>query len=298
MARNGSGTYSLPESPFVNGTVIDEVAMNSNFSDIATEITNSVDKDGQTTWTGDMNAGGNRINNLTGITVQSSTSTRMLYVDETNDRVGIGLGNLAPTDGILHIQAASAGAVAALASRDDIVVESDNFCGMTFLCPTTKASYIAFGDTDNNTTGLITYDHSADTLYFHVEGTTEALAISDSTGFVFNESGSATQDFRVETDTVTDMFFIDAGTQNVHINNTTSAASSVGNLHIGIGTSPTASITDGIVIGSKDSSAGATDATVELWLETDPVVVGTFTASHKFPIWINGTEYHIQLDAV
>ena len=48
MARNGSGTYSLPEDAFVFDTVISHTDVNSNFSDIATEITNSIDKDGQT----------------------------------------------------------------------------------------------------------------------------------------------------------------------------------------------------------------------------------------------------------
>jgi len=52
MARNGSGTYSLPEDAFVFDTVIDQGEVNSNFSDIAAEITNSVDKDGQTPITG------------------------------------------------------------------------------------------------------------------------------------------------------------------------------------------------------------------------------------------------------
>lgn len=49
MARNGSGTYSLPESAFVYDTTIDETAVNNNFSDIATALTGSMAKDGQTT---------------------------------------------------------------------------------------------------------------------------------------------------------------------------------------------------------------------------------------------------------
>jgi len=48
MARNGSGTYSLPEDQFIFDTVISQVEINSNFTDIAAEITNSIDKDGQT----------------------------------------------------------------------------------------------------------------------------------------------------------------------------------------------------------------------------------------------------------
>lgn len=49
MSRNGSGTYSLPEAAFVYDTVIDETAVNSNFSDIASALTASIAKDGQTT---------------------------------------------------------------------------------------------------------------------------------------------------------------------------------------------------------------------------------------------------------
>ena len=52
MARNGSGTYSLPEDAFVFDTVISHTTVNSNFSDIAAEITNSVDRDGQSSITG------------------------------------------------------------------------------------------------------------------------------------------------------------------------------------------------------------------------------------------------------
>ncbi len=51
------------------------------------------------------------------------------------------------------------------------------------------------------------------------------------------------------------------------------------------------------LIGQKDSSAG-TAATLDIETEEDVVVIGTFTASHKLAVWINGTEYHISLDAV
>lgn len=48
MARDGNGSYSLPEAAFVYDTVIDETAVNSNFSDIASALTASIAKDGQT----------------------------------------------------------------------------------------------------------------------------------------------------------------------------------------------------------------------------------------------------------
>ena len=42
MPRNGAGLYSLPVSPFVGNTVISPTDVNSDFSDIATAITQSI----------------------------------------------------------------------------------------------------------------------------------------------------------------------------------------------------------------------------------------------------------------
>ena len=52
MSRNGSGPYSLPQPAFVTGTVISSSAMNSNLSDIAAALTQSISADGQTPITG------------------------------------------------------------------------------------------------------------------------------------------------------------------------------------------------------------------------------------------------------
>jgi hypothetical protein len=51
MSRNGSGTYSVPNS-FTPATTISSSAVNANFTDAGDEITNSVAADGQTTLTG------------------------------------------------------------------------------------------------------------------------------------------------------------------------------------------------------------------------------------------------------
>ena len=67
---------------------------------------------------------------------------------------------------------------------------------------------------------------------------------------------------------------------------------------IGIGTAPSTAITDGIQVFAKNSSDGTANATLGLYLEQTVEAIGTFTASHKLKIWINGTEYWIQLDAV
>lgn len=55
MSRNGSGTYTKINT-FVASTPITALAHNQNMDDIATELTNSVAADGQTTMTGPLKA--------------------------------------------------------------------------------------------------------------------------------------------------------------------------------------------------------------------------------------------------
>ena len=62
MARNGSGVYSLPAgNPVVTGTTISSTVHNNTMTDLATEMTNSTDKDGQTVITGTWDYNGNKI---------------------------------------------------------------------------------------------------------------------------------------------------------------------------------------------------------------------------------------------
>jgi microcystin-dependent protein len=56
MPRNGSGTYTLPQSPFVAGTTISSAAVNSDLSDIATALTGSLPRDGQVGMSGALKA--------------------------------------------------------------------------------------------------------------------------------------------------------------------------------------------------------------------------------------------------
>lgn len=55
MSRNGSGVYSVPNT-FVAGGTITASGHNQNWSDLATELTNSVAADGQTSMTGALKA--------------------------------------------------------------------------------------------------------------------------------------------------------------------------------------------------------------------------------------------------
>lgn len=66
MSRNGSGVYSLPipPNPFVTGTTISAPDMNTTLSDIATALTGSIARDGQSPLTANWPVGGY---NITGI---------------------------------------------------------------------------------------------------------------------------------------------------------------------------------------------------------------------------------------
>jgi hypothetical protein len=65
MSRNGSGTYTLPAgNPVVTGTTISSTWSNNTLADIATALTGSLATDGQTTATGNLKMGNNRITGL------------------------------------------------------------------------------------------------------------------------------------------------------------------------------------------------------------------------------------------
>lgn len=65
MSRNGSGIYSLPAgNPVVSGTTISSTWANTTLNNIAAALTDSLAADGQTTATGNLKMGANRITGL------------------------------------------------------------------------------------------------------------------------------------------------------------------------------------------------------------------------------------------
>jgi hypothetical protein len=81
MSRNGSGTYSLPAgNPVVTGTTISSTWANTTLTDIANALTGSLATDGQTTATGNLNMGTNRITNAGDPTNAQDVATKN-YVD-------------------------------------------------------------------------------------------------------------------------------------------------------------------------------------------------------------------------
>jgi len=81
MSRNGSGTYSLPVgNPVVTGTTITSTWANTTLTDIASALTDSLAADGQTTASGNLNMGTNRIVNTEDPTNAQDVATKN-YVD-------------------------------------------------------------------------------------------------------------------------------------------------------------------------------------------------------------------------
>jgi hypothetical protein len=97
LPRNGSGTYSLPAgNPVVTGTVISSTVQNNTTSDIATALTNSIAKDGQTTPTANLPMGGFK---LTGLGA-GSVATDSAHLGQIQAQAYIYLGSVAGTNTI------------------------------------------------------------------------------------------------------------------------------------------------------------------------------------------------------
>lgn len=102
MARSGSGTYNLPAgNPVAFGTTIDHQWANLTMNDIRDALTQSVSKDGQTVWTGQMNAGSFKLTNLAQSTANgdalshgANATVGNLTINGTASGVGSGLTSL------------------------------------------------------------------------------------------------------------------------------------------------------------------------------------------------------------
>lgn len=73
MARNGSGTMSIVNS-FTASTTIESAKVNANFSDVASEITGSLPRDGQAAMTGQLKSASGTAA-APGVTFSSETSS-------------------------------------------------------------------------------------------------------------------------------------------------------------------------------------------------------------------------------
>lgn len=150
-------------------------------------------------------------------------------------------------------------------------------------------------------------DHSAINFTISKEGYINAIAPGIGLGVTHPESGYYVQirpqgtdqdPLKINRESDNGIIFAVTNERNIGIGIESWGTNADTVLAIKNGTPPTTSVGDAIQIYSKDSSDGATNATLALQLEQAVEAIGTFTASHKIKVWINGTEYWLQLDAV
>ena len=190
MARNGTGTYALPESAFVFDTVVDEAAVNSNFSDIASEITNSVAKDGQSTMTGALKMGAQKITGMAVGTAQGDGVTLRQVQAEAMIWCGTAGGT---ADAITLTPSPAIAAYAAGQRFVWIAGASPNTGAMTVAVSglTTKAA-------QNDGSALAAGDHAAGKMY---------IGVYDGTQFQISR-------FRINSETVGDVVGPGSATDN------------------------------------------------------------------------------------
>lgn len=88
-ARDGSGNYSLPSgNPVSTGTTISSTWANNTLSDIATALTSSIAKDGQTTATANLPMGGFKHTNVADGTARNQYATTAQLQDLSTQTLG------------------------------------------------------------------------------------------------------------------------------------------------------------------------------------------------------------------
>lgn len=90
MARNGSGTMSVVNT-FTPATTIESAAVNANFTDFASEVTNSLPRDGQAAMTGQLKAANGTVS-LPGITFGSDPDTG--FYRKSSNTIGVVVGGV------------------------------------------------------------------------------------------------------------------------------------------------------------------------------------------------------------
>jgi hypothetical protein len=123
------------------------------------------------------------VTNLTmadGASIRSPAGPVVLFDDTGNNLQISGCdvlvdpgGALAAPDGTLHVHTATAGAVTAWGSADDLVVENSGDGGISILTPATSVGVLAFGSPTSNLRGRIQYNHNVDEMQFIIAGTND-----------------------------------------------------------------------------------------------------------------------------
>lgn len=193
--------------------------------------------------------------------IYGANNTGLFVADALGNRMGIAHQNLQPTDGLLHLQKASAGSVTASGEFDHIVIEDDGQCGITLLGgDETFMGLVAGSAISGNFDGAIVYKCNSDTLglgrwSFRTGGNINRFYVDDGAVAVNPEFGFQTCDFRVNGfSTGADLFYV----------NTANGANRVSMSNAGVtGTDGILHIIEGGLAGSVSAPAAGDTLVLE-----------------------------------
>lgn len=172
MPRNGAGTFSLSEPPFVFGDIISETAMNSDLSDIANALTQSISADGQTPITANLQMNSYK---HTGVLVTSGSGSRTEYASGATAQDNV-IQDAGLTAGSSTVYTATLSpAITAYVDKSCYRVQFDEACGdsptINFNSVGAKKIYknvagvavqVVTGDIPANLIGILRYDSALD----------------------------------------------------------------------------------------------------------------------------------------
>jgi hypothetical protein len=125
MARNGSGTYNRAVAPYVAGTTITAATVNSEMDDIATALTQSISRDGQSPPTANRPMGNFRITGLANAVSSMDAAPLGQVVAKAGDTMTGALGfavGTAAAPGVFVAGDANTGLFQAAAAPDTLSV--------------------------------------------------------------------------------------------------------------------------------------------------------------------------------
>jgi hypothetical protein len=167
MARNGSGTYSVVNT-FVSGNTITAAGHNDNWSDIATEMTNSVAADGQTSMTGALKGYAGTVS-APGYTFASDTNCGFYRIGADN------IGAACAGAKVLDISATGLGVTGTLTSSGAITATSTTITAGTTL----TAGTIAFSGNGTKTAPSFAFTSDTDTGLYRAGADNPAMSAGD-----------------------------------------------------------------------------------------------------------------------
>jgi len=185
LITDGAGnlSFGVPTAAFTDITLADSI-IHSGDSDTKIRFSGADQLKIETAGTERVHIDGVEVVfNETGVNtdfrIEGDNNANLFKVDAGNDRVGIG------TDtplGHLSVKATGTSGTTASAGYDEFVIDGGNEAiGMCFLSPAANGvtQRIAFGDSNNNKSGLIAYEHGNDAFAFNTSNS-ERMRIDSS----------------------------------------------------------------------------------------------------------------------